>query len=502
MKYQITLLLSTIISLIQSELLFVLEHFRHGATGPSNHLDSNGKDLMNNTWNESEIDELTPIGTRMQYILGLHFAKRYERLFSSIYNPKEIYVSSTNDAKTIQSAIAHTSAFYFNHSEELNETYINKTYPPAYNITEDLNMNNIIEELGSDPLPGKFQTIPVHIFHPFDHDFLLQELNGDCLPVEETRESNLDTPELKEIIDNFNKNYSDIWNFSQQSQKKLSFEQISLICDDFFVNDVNNKDLSSLNEILKNNSIELSDFSSSCKDFLSAGLFNYTFNLNQRYFTLVTQSPPMKKMLKYMDKRRDEFIQSCAGQIHTNDIDYTKPKIVIWSGLNSTVAGTQMFFNQLNTQLNELKKSNTTTFDKEYEYIMEYPTYASNIFIEFHWNEADAAKCSMAQMNDPNNTEQYNHCFYVQYLINGKSYASYNYEHFKQAFERIVVDNDVVDNYCNFKFVKKNDDTFLIVCIVFVAIILIGCLCSSVYFYNGIRKTENKRSIIGPLNVT
>jgi hypothetical protein len=497
MKYQITLLLSTFISLIQSEVLFVLEHFRHGATGPSE-LDKYGKDLMKNTWDETEVDELTPIGIRMQYILGLYFADRYKHLIPDKYDPKAIYVSSVNDSKAIQSAIAHTSAFYFGKGDELNDQTKERAKPPVNNLNE-----TIIESLGYEALPGNFQTIPIHIFHPYEHDFLLQEENGDCKAVKEIRESNLKTEVFKKIKEKFENEILSLWENSEIiiNKKASTFEKIKLICENFFVNDANNNSFTSLKErAFNNNETKFNDFKSSCNEALSAKLFNYIFNPEQIYFTYVTQSKQMRKMLDYMDKRRDQFINQ-----KEDDIDYTKPKIVIWSGLDSTVAGTQMFFNELHKVLNKMTSDKNYTdknyTDKNYtDNIIIYPTYASSIFIELNWNENYTSNCSIEQMHNTTNLDDNDSCFYVQYFINGISYANYTYYNFKQAFGRIVVDDDVVDNYCNFKLGTKNNGVFLIVCIVFVVIILIGSVCSSTYFYNGIRKNENKKSFVGPLH--
>ena len=498
MKYQITLLLSTFISLIQSEVLFVLEHFRHGATGPSD-LDSEGKDLMGNTWNKTEIDELTPIGVRMQYILGLYFADRYGHLFADKYDPKTIYVSSVNDSKAIQSAIAHTSAFYFGEGKKLSNDTKEKAKPPV----DDLNETKI-EDLKDEALPGYFQTIPIHLFHPYEHDFLLQEEDGDCSAVKEIRESNLETGVFNKIKDNFeNKEYLNlsIWNNTKLINITNPLEKIRLICEDFFVNDANNGTFTLLKEAFKNNYTKFDDFNSSCKEALSAKLFNYIFNSEQIYFTYVTQSKQMRKMLDYMNKRRDEFITIKCLDEKEKPLDYTKPKIVIWSGLDSTVAGTQMFFNQLHKELNELKNMEKITFEKDYnENITIYPTYASSIFIELNWDENYKDNCSKEQMNETKEYDQFDKFFNVQYLINGISFANYTYDNFKKAFERIVVDDDVIDNYCNFKLGTKNDGMFLIVCIVFVVFILIGSLCSSMYFYNGIRKNEHRKSFVGPLH--
>ena len=158
----------------------------------------------------------------------------------------------------------------------------------------------------------------------------------------------------------------------------------------------------------------------------------------------------------------------------------------------------QMFFHLINYEF----QAHNIPYAPEFNNITIYPTYASNIFIELNWNETDNENetCSKTKMNDTNSTEQYDKCFYVNYLINGKSYANYTYSFFKKVVNRKFMDDDVIDNYCNFKLGTKNDGMFLIVCIVFVVFILIGSLCSSMYFYNGIRKNENKKSFVGPLH--
>ena len=56
------------------KLVFVENIFRHGARGP-NKLNDSSQDQLGIKWNSPA--ELTPIGKRMEYILGLYNRKKY-----------------------------------------------------------------------------------------------------------------------------------------------------------------------------------------------------------------------------------------------------------------------------------------------------------------------------------------------------------------------------------------------------------------------------------------
>lgn len=74
----------------------VIELFRHGARSP--------KTLKYDTKNKWEdLEELTSVGMRMQYILGAAIKEDYEDNLIP-YNPAEIYVRSVNLNRTLMSA--------------------------------------------------------------------------------------------------------------------------------------------------------------------------------------------------------------------------------------------------------------------------------------------------------------------------------------------------------------------------------------------------------------
>ena len=82
---------------LNCRVIFVFEHFRHGARSPGftvtktkiNHTDEFGIFWEGN-------GELTPIGLRSQYLIGVRNRMKYSKLLSSIYEPRNICVFHSN----------------------------------------------------------------------------------------------------------------------------------------------------------------------------------------------------------------------------------------------------------------------------------------------------------------------------------------------------------------------------------------------------------------------
>ena len=96
---QIIFLISLIIKSLErdtSGLIFVYEHVRHGARGPSSGYQSffeNGVDEYKVRW---DLDgELSAIGKRQHYFLGVRNRLRYGKLINfTKYNPMEILIQN------------------------------------------------------------------------------------------------------------------------------------------------------------------------------------------------------------------------------------------------------------------------------------------------------------------------------------------------------------------------------------------------------------------------
>ena len=94
----------------KDKLLFVWEHFRHGARGPYIAVDpKTNLDFIGIKWNG--MGELTPLGMRMLYLLGISYKKKYSNFLSEKYNPNELYITSTNVNRTIISVYSFLKGF-------------------------------------------------------------------------------------------------------------------------------------------------------------------------------------------------------------------------------------------------------------------------------------------------------------------------------------------------------------------------------------------------------
>ena len=99
--------------LIDSEkILFAWQIHRHGARAPYNGI-INNSDIYKEHWLEKE--ELTNVGKRMLYLLGVKARKRYiiqTKLLSKQYSPQEILIRSTDVNRTIESVESFLQGLY------------------------------------------------------------------------------------------------------------------------------------------------------------------------------------------------------------------------------------------------------------------------------------------------------------------------------------------------------------------------------------------------------
>ena len=171
------------------KLLFVWEHFRHGARGPYRDFDEvNWKDNLIEKWNGE--GELSPLGMRMHYLLGVSTKAKYSNFLSKKYNPNEILITSTNVNRTILSAFSTLQGLYnFTETNTLNDKQIKRA-----NIPNNNNSNLIskkIKDLKNMPIEGGYGMYPVHIYSTnYDHQFQIfrtEECPGIARYIEEVR---------------------------------------------------------------------------------------------------------------------------------------------------------------------------------------------------------------------------------------------------------------------------------------------------------------------------
>ena len=123
------------------ELIFVYEHVRHGARGPSSSYDSifyDGRDEYNVNWTYD--GELSAIGKRQHYFLGVRNRIKYQGLINfDHYNPMEILIHATDYNRTHQSINSELLGMFGNTREkELTKEELERF--------QMINLNNMIKK--------------------------------------------------------------------------------------------------------------------------------------------------------------------------------------------------------------------------------------------------------------------------------------------------------------------------------------------------------------------
>ena len=186
MLSQLNIFLIIFLSLIniyfQEEILFSFQINRHGARSPYSGI-QNGIDVYKEKWS-LEGNELTDIGKRQLYLLGVKARKRYVdkyNLLKKEYNPQEILIRSTDYNRTIESIYSYLQGLYPSGTGQIisEKVYANKSiiYPPnkKYYAEFDKAINDHGMFSGRFALPNQISVEPIHIFYKPLHEFELYD---------------------------------------------------------------------------------------------------------------------------------------------------------------------------------------------------------------------------------------------------------------------------------------------------------------------------------------
>ena len=164
------------------ELIFVYEHVRHGIRGPSSSYGSlfiNGVDEFRVSWEGEGDGELTLLGKRQHYDLGVRNRIKYGigknglRLIDfSKYNPEEVLFHATDYNRTHQSLNSQLLGMYQpGILKSLNKQQIDGSFPPNaekwFNAKDESIYSEILEEINSIGNNTIIDNIPIFNIHPF-----------------------------------------------------------------------------------------------------------------------------------------------------------------------------------------------------------------------------------------------------------------------------------------------------------------------------------------------
>ena len=162
---------------LSEKLIFTALHSRHGARAPLN-CDENAIDYLGEKWTNP--GELTGVGQRMHYILGLRNRKKYvkdETFLSEKFDPHEMLIFSSNYNRTMISCSSQLQGLYpqkDNLGEILSLEQKKMAYPQV-NITDE-KINKALIELGNSSLPNLMILTPVRMVGDLDKKMNVYDL--------------------------------------------------------------------------------------------------------------------------------------------------------------------------------------------------------------------------------------------------------------------------------------------------------------------------------------
>ena len=408
------------------KLLFVWEHFRHGARGSYKSFDYiNWKDILNEKWKGA--GELTPIGMRMHYLLGVATRKKYNHFLSPVYNPNEIFVISTNVNRTLISAYSNLQGLYYK-SKQSNVLRNKINDIPNNNYSRQIKNSDINIDLG-------INAFPVHIYDEKDLKFQLYRTEvcpGISSYVEKIRKS-----------ESIQKIYDDIFRISNESFGKYinkfmnkttnendnsfnyNFNDIKTICDSFIADYVDGREINDI----KRSGINIEKFYDHCLNIsLIMSYYNYYGKPNEKTVEIGI-SPTFLDIFDYMDKR---IILDKKGI--SDEIISSFPKFVIVSSHDVSLAAIDLFLESkfgikfkradyASSQCFELWK-NTKSGKYFVKYLINLETAGIFDFYDFKnkvlnelYSPEDIKKICFPEKFDDSNNNKQNKKYYYLFII-------------------------------------------------------------------------------------
>lgn len=432
--------------------IFVMTHFRHGARAPQNFWDQNNYlDYIKEHWDNP--GELTGIGQRMHYLLGIRNRMRYidnQGFLSKKFNPHEILIYSSPFNRTIVSVSSQLQGLYpqfIKEGEKLTEEQECKAFPQV-DVNNSL-INREIENLNLSSLPNSMILAPIRMINNNERKITLYDIQP-CTDVRDEikrkHSESLDT--LKNITNFFNEKYADILDnfYNKKEKEKYDLWFIDNFCDAFISGHTERKKMEEFNKT-KIDHNELVEF---CYEFLKLNFRDWISGDDKHVLAHLEVSKLMTEFIHYMKERINADIN--GENIDDKFEDYSRPKMMMISGHDSTLSCFEMFLME------------ALGFDKSF-YI--YPRFASQLAFEVTRNEDKIGK----NYND----------YFVNYYFNDELKFNITVEEFINKIKPHIWTNKQINDFCGFENDNdgNNDDGnnwTKAILIIFICLTLICCL--------------------------
>lgn len=392
------------------KLLFVWEHFRHGARGSYKSFDyKNWVDMIKEEWRGS--GELTPLGMRMLYLLGVSCRNKYKDLLSSDFNPNEIFIMSTDVNRTLISAYSFLQGIYSNSKKNnnINNKQIKRAIIQNRNYSKQINNKIII--LKNKSIEDGINAFPVHIYSTKDYKYQLYRAEycpGIGKNYTKIRNSEGIQKIYNDIFRTTNENFGKyIFKFMNKSIKDepdylYNYKTIKNLGDTFIADYFDGRNLT----IIKNSGINIDKFYNHCLNIsLITSYYNYYGNPLEKIVEFGV-SPIFRDIFNYMDKR---ILLDKKGT--PDKIISSSPKLFVVSGHDVSLAGIDLFL------------------ESKFGIPFRRADYSSNQIFELWKNKKDGK-------------------YYIKYLINLEIAGNFEYNEFKKKVFSYLYSDEEIKQVC------------------------------------------------------
>ena len=435
-----------ILLLSNSKLLFTNIHFRHGSRGSILLIDEEGKDLLGQKWKRRGM--LTPKGKKQSFMNGIKHRERYSDFLGKEYIEFDLQPYSTDSYRAISSLESYLNGLFYDCNSEENYISDGETLFPPGNITQK--MKNIGQKLGNNALPPDSQVIPMNIFQKAEHKFVLHEPEkiSDCQPIRKIRKEIKLRNKYKEIVNEFKLKYGkSLENYFTENNIKrqfnYSFDEIHLFCDTLYCDLNDNRNISIPG-------INMDKLVESCNHILYTGQFDFV--TPNREVVMMSQTPPIQKLMKWMENRIDLDLKGQSEKIKMGS-----PRYTIWSGHDSSLSSIQMFMKYIfGTKLS-------------------FPTFSFTIIFELHKNESDN--------------------YELRYIVNDEILIKIDYYEFKNKVTKYLWTEEQISNFGHFSIINAEIMNKSIKKYLMIIVILVIILSLSVFInvWHCIRNREKQK---------
>jgi acid phosphatase/lysosomal acid phosphatase/prostatic aicd phosphatase len=416
-----------------------MTHFRHGARAS---IFDGEHDFMKEYWKIPE--ELTGVGQRMHYLLGLRNRERYisntyPGFLSDKFDPHEILIYSSSLNRTMVSVSSQLQGLYPEGTGL--ELFSNQTKDavPRVNLSDYVKQKQL--ELGLNALPHQISLSPVRMISPLEKKIIIYDIPTCLFRRDEWREKNYkDLKSLQDIVKEFEDKYLDkLKPIYDEYKKPYDIHFIDNFCDGFIAGYTEGREMKKIMDT----GIDRKNMSDYCFEFSKLNFRDWISGDKNRTLATLEVSKLMREFIHYAKERIDIDKNNKTEEVKAFKKDYSKPKMMMISAHDSTVSTLEMFFAKI--------------FADNNESFYRYPYFATQVALEVVIDKSIAQD----KIKDLD--------YKIKYYFNDELVFTKNMSDFISAVEPALWTDKYIDEYCNFTQPEpeKKKDAFFYLTIAF-----------------------------------